>query len=198
VALRSGHGKGAGRPRVEVLPADELPDGIPEEAGDGGLDEPEHDARGRFKAGNTVSAKGGRRKAGAIKLARRLGLDEIASEAFAPYRSAAEAFRRHEVNRLAATVGAGYCGAGPASIVATAAMQRAASAYLSDVAGKTDDADLFIKASKLGNDSRQNLLAAHELCAREAKAREDSEGDDLARQQLEFQRQLKAGKGGSE
>jgi hypothetical protein len=32
MALRAGHGNGAGSPRVEVLPADELPVGTPESA----------------------------------------------------------------------------------------------------------------------------------------------------------------------
>jgi hypothetical protein len=55
-------------------------------------------------------------------------------------------------------------------VVASAALQLAASRYLFDLAGQGNP-DLFAVASKLANDSRQNLLAAHELCAREAKAR---------------------------
>src|SRR5664280_1536827 len=49
--------------------------------------------------------------------------------------------------------------------------QLGASRYLHDQAKKTGNAKQFIESSSLGNDSRQNLLAAHELCAREAKAR---------------------------
>jgi hypothetical protein len=50
--------------------------------------------------------------------------------------------------------------------------------------------------SKLANDSRQNLLAAHELCAREAASRRDNEGDNLERERREFQRRLAAKNGG--
>jgi hypothetical protein len=50
-------------------------------------------------------------------------------------------------------------------MVASAALQLAASRFAFEVLG-----DLEL-GSKLANDSRQNLLAAHELCAREGKAR---------------------------
>jgi hypothetical protein len=33
MALRTGHGNGAGVPRIEVLPVDELPAGVPGNAG---------------------------------------------------------------------------------------------------------------------------------------------------------------------
>lgn len=47
----------------------------------------------------------------------------------------------------------------------------AASRFAFDQAASTGEAGLFALASKLADASRQNLLAAHELCAREAKAR---------------------------
>ncbi len=51
MALRSGHGTGAGVPRVEVLPADELPAGVPDDA------RPESPSdrgvAGRFAPGNS-------------------------------------------------------------------------------------------------------------------------------------------------
>ena len=50
-------------------------------------------------------------------------------------------------------------------------MQLAASHYLFAKAAETGDAALFGQASKLADAHRQNLLAAHELCAREAKQR---------------------------
>jgi hypothetical protein len=36
---------------------------------------------------------------------------------------------------------------------------------------QSGDAKTLLDASRLANDSRQNLLAAHELCAKEALAR---------------------------
>lgn len=154
-----------GGPRVAPVQPDEVPGGIPEDAGD------TRAAHGRFGRGNKISAKGGRHKAGATKLARRLGLNSEALEAFRPYKSAAVKFRAVHVNELASSVGGGFCGAGPASIVATASWQLAASRWLFDLGAANGDAELMLQASKLGNDSRQNLLAAHELTAREGIAR---------------------------
>jgi hypothetical protein len=55
--------------------------------------------------------------------------------------------------------------------VASAALALAWSRYFSDVAARTGDAELAVKAVRLGDSSRQALLTAHELCAREAQAR---------------------------
>lgn len=170
MSVRAGHGAGAGRPHVEVLPADELPAGLPApawlpQAG-------ERAGRGRFAKGATsAQAAGGRARAGSVRLARTLGLSPPPdTSAFAPYRRQAAAFRRAHVAQLARSVGGGYCGPGPSSIVATAAWQLALSRYILDKAESATSADLVI-ASRLGNESRQNLLAAHELTAKEAKAR---------------------------
>jgi hypothetical protein len=56
-------------------------------------------------------------------------------------------------------------------MVASAALQLAWSRYLSDQAATTGDAELAVTASRLADASRNNLLAAHELCAKEAAAR---------------------------
>lgn len=168
MTLRKGHGRGAGVPRIEVLPVDELPAGVPAPQRFG---EPEirRDAQGRpadAESHRAMSALGGKARAGKSRLARRVALgDSFADPRFAPYAGAARAFRRLHVKQLAQNVGGGTCGPAPASIIATAALQLAASRFAAEILG-----DLAL-ASKLGNDSRQNLLAAHELCAREAKAR---------------------------
>jgi hypothetical protein len=75
---------------------------------------------------------------------------------------------------LAATVGGGSIGPGPASIVSTAAIQLGASRYLSDLGARLGDAKLLLDGSRLADASRQNLLAAHELVAKEAKSRPKS------------------------
>jgi hypothetical protein len=132
---------------------------------------------------------GGKSRAGQTRLATRLGLTALAADpAFRPYKGAAESFRRAQVARLAATCGGGECGPAPSSIVASAALQLAASRYLFDHA--KGDAPTLALASRLANDSRQNLLAAFELAAREAEAKptspddypwlSSSEGDDGA------------------
>ena len=104
-----------------------------------------------------------------MQLLEGLGLHTIAPDATAlhPYLIQAEAFAKHECERLAVTVGGGVCGSAPASLIQTAALQLASSRYLYSLG----DPAQFKLASTLGNDSRQNLLAAHELCAREAVAR---------------------------
>ncbi len=168
MTLRSGHGACAGTPRIEVLPADELPAGVP-------APQPhttpaiDRDSLGRLadaESARELGRRGGQAKAGTTRLSGSLGLTHtFADPAFAPYARSARAFRRHEVARLARTVGGGECGAAPASIVASAALQLAASRFAFEVLG-----DLTL-GSRLADASRQNLLAAHELCAREALAR---------------------------
>ena len=184
MSLRAGHGKGAGSPRIEVLPADELPKGVQAtehaEAGS------ERRGNGTFaKGASTAQSKGGRTRKETTALSARLGLGSLAEDpAFLPYKRSAATFRRTHCTSLARTVGGGTCGTGPSSIVATAAWQLAASRYLFDRAAQSGDPALFEKASRLANDSRQNLLAAHELCAREAKGRPQL--DPIARLQREL------------
>ncbi len=155
-----------GRPpvHVEVARADELPAGVPADAR---VESPaDRGELGRFADGNTLAVAGGRARAGHTRLARRVALGEtFADPRFDPYARAARAFRRAHVATLARSVGGGFCGPGPASIVASAALQLAGSRFAFEVLG-----DMAL-GSRLADSSRQNLLAAHELCAREAAAR---------------------------
>lgn len=174
MTLRTGHGTGAGTPRVEVLPADELPAGVPAVAR---FDSPtDRGERGKFAEGNSVAAAGGRARAGHTRLARKLRLGESFSDPrFEPYAAAARGFRRAHVATLARTVGGGHCGPAPASIIASASLQLAGSRFAFEVLG-----DMAL-GSRLADASRQNLLAAHELCAREAQARPRDPMADLNR-----------------
>lgn len=165
MTLRRGHGRGAGAPRIEVLPVDELPEGLAAVK-----PEPQALPRPPYAAGSAeareAGRRGGQRKAGTTALASGLGLAKaFADPTFDPYRRAAEAFAKLHVKHLGRSVGGGQCGPAPASIIWSAGLQLAASRWAFEVAG---DPAL---GSKLANDSRQNLLAAHELCAREAAAR---------------------------
>lgn len=171
MSLRTGHGAGAGVPRIEVLPPDELPAGVPGPARKPGRVAPaaERDVAGRLRPGQgtaELARIGGRAKAERarkLELLEGLGLRECPA-ALVPYVADAEEFATAEVGRLALTVGGGVCGAAPASLVQSAALQLAGSRAAFAAGDVTT-------ASKLANDSRQNLLAAHELCAREATAR---------------------------
>ncbi len=175
MALRSGHGNGATRgaqgPRIEVLPADELPEGVPANAGQ--ERKGDRAPSGRFLPGNDASRKGGRARGGKLRLAARLGLKTLPAEnAFAAYKASAASFRRAQCSELARTVGGGFCGPAPSSMVASAALQLGWSRYFSDLAALAGDDELAMKASRLAEASRQSLLAAHEICAREAVARQ--------------------------
>jgi hypothetical protein len=55
--------------------------------------------------------------------------------------------------------------------VASAALALAWSRYLSDLAAREGDPELATRAVRMGEASRQSLLTAFELCAREAQAR---------------------------
>jgi hypothetical protein len=181
MSLRKAHGSGKGAMvRVETLPADELPDGLPANADDASRAAAEE--TGAFKPGNRRSVLGGKARAGKTRLAERLGLAKLPeSAAFAPYKSHAVSFRRAHCAELARNVGGGYCGPAPSSIVASAALALAWSRYFSDVAASTGDHELAMKAIRLGDQSRQALLTAHELCAREAESRPRAPVDPLAR-----------------
>lgn len=167
MTLRKAHGAGASAlVRVETMPADELPLGIPADAGDAGRE------GGRFVAGNRRSVLGGRAKRGKSRLAARLGLAGLADDAAVkPYMASAATFRRVQCAELARTVGGGVCGPAPSSIVASAALALAWSRYFSDQAAVTGDPDLVSRAVRLADSSRTMLLTAHELAAREAEAR---------------------------
>jgi hypothetical protein len=156
-----------------------LPDGVPADAriespndrGDGG----------RFAPGNSLAVKGGHAKRGKAKLTARLGLARLPDSApFAAYAKSAATFRRVQCAELARTVGGGVCGPGPSSIIASAALALAWSRHFSDLAATTGDHELAMKAIRLGDQSRQALLTAHELCAREAEARPRGPIDPLA------------------
>lgn len=183
MALRSGHGNGAGVPRVEVLPADELPEGVPASTRE---ESPtDRGERGRFAPGNALARVGGKARAGSTRLADRLGLAALPEgAAFRPYKAAAVAFRRAQTAALAASVGGGFCGPAPASMIASAALALAWSRFLGDRAAEIGDPDLALKAARLGETSRQHLLAAHELCAREAEARRKSAGPEDFRKRI--------------
>jgi len=72
---------------------------------------------------------------------------------------------------LASTVGGGELSPGVTSIVASAALALAGSRWAYDLGLSSGDAKLVALGAKLADQSRHSLLTAHELAAREAKAR---------------------------
>lgn len=178
MAWRSGHGSGAGMPRIEVCPADELPTGTRAQAPRA----PTRGPDGRFLPGTGTSAlasQGGKASKESRALRRLLGLAELpAGHAYEPYSRMSREWRDDHIADLAANVGGGVVGPGVASIVSTAALQLGASRFLQDRGAHEGDAKLLLEASRLADASRQNLLAAHELAAKEGQARGRSSGPD--------------------
>jgi hypothetical protein len=176
MAIRSGHGNGAGVPRVEVLPPDELPLGVPVAPAGPSAPEPagERDQHGRFIAGARTAARRGahvandnrRAKAAQLALLTDLGLHGEPT-ALAPYLADARAFSVAEKARLARQVGGGVCEGSAALMVDSAALASAAGR----AAYAAGDPAL---GARLTAEARSNLLGAHELCAREAKSRPTS------------------------
>jgi hypothetical protein len=196
VALRTAHGKGtAALVRAETLPVDELPDGTqgPQEA------EAPHERRsnGQFAKGATTNQrKGGKAQVQRTRLANRLGLASLdQGAAFAPYRRAGAAFAKAQRRFLRQNIAGGELGPASASMVSGAALALAAAQYLFDQGGATGDPALLIQAARLADQSRQALLTAHELAAREGAAASkrrklEREAEAMAKQAAEWRRML--------
>ena len=105
MALRRAHGNGADALlRAETAPVDELPVGVPADAGPD--DRTAAAETGRFAPGNRRSVLGGRAKRGKSRLTCRLGLAHLPEgDAFAPYRRAAATFRRRFHHRDSSELG---------------------------------------------------------------------------------------------
>lgn len=162
---------------VEVARADELPAGVPAAA----RRPAERDASGKLLPGPGTSelARSGAKAAHeARQLERLLGLwAPPEGHAYAPYARLAREWRDAQIAQLSATVGGGSVGPGPASIISSAALQLAASRWLSDRGAEHGDARALVDASRLANDARQNVLAAHEIAAKEALSRPKNPAD---------------------
>ena len=104
----------------------------------------------------------------AVQLAETLGfvdISELKDPRLVDYITKAAEYQEFSLAWLSENVGQGSCGPAPASIVATASLQLAASRFALE---KLGNVPLF---SKLGDASARNLALAHELCAREAACR---------------------------
>ncbi|MES1186324.1 MAG: hypothetical protein ABUL60_21115 [Myxococcales bacterium] len=160
MALRSGHGNGVGSPRIEVLPADELPSVTPALAV-----RPDRDANGRFVAGNTAGAA--KRVRPGIRGALALGLADPRYRRFARWGARYATHRRRELAELHG----GKISAGVGAMVESAALALAASRFVHLLAAETADTELFKQAAAMASTARQDELAAWELAAREAAGR---------------------------
>ncbi len=181
MALRRAHGTGADAvARVETLPVDELP---PLNAADTAAGLAMRKARGRpFTKGNRAAS--GRKPA--IASAGGIPLDSRDPDYQRMLRWA-RAYRGHRVRELGVQHG-GDLSAGVCAILTSAALDLAASRYLTALAAKRGSPPMIAKvaaiASKLAMAARQQELTALEIASREAAARPRGPVDPLARWRL--------------
>lgn len=183
--LHPGHGNGAGLPHIELPKLAELPVGMPAPA-EPSEPAPTYAKPERFtpmQAGTERTRELARKGAAArwakarkVKALDLMGLRHAPKGELAAYLNYADELAEHEVQRLAECVGGGTCGAAPASMIQSGALALAASRFL--FATSDGNAAKLATAAKLAESSRQHFLAAHTLCALEAKAR--PKGDAMA------------------
>lgn len=156
MALRKGHGTGAGSPRIEVLPPDELPSATPS------LTVPvDRTPNGRFAPGNTAAKK--KRIRPGVRGSLSLDKADPRYRVFARWGARYGTHRRREL----ALAHGGSISAGVGAIVESAAQAMAASRFVQSLAAESADAELFKQAALLASTARQHELAAWELAARE-------------------------------
>lgn len=178
MALRKGHGNGKGVPRIEVLPADELPAPVPGEAAP--LARREDGTIADSASAKALGAKGGAAKAQKKRLLQGMGLVDMAEDnSFTPYYRAAQAWLEAVTGIYAAMCG-GALGPGPSALLGNAAIALAMARYLTDKAFAEQNELHSRQATRYWDAMKQQKLAAYELGVREAKMRADlSEKDGL-------------------
>lgn len=172
MALRTSTQPGRSLVHVEVCRPDELPVGVPGPAAPATIRRTPKGQPADAQSQRALASLGGQARAEQLRLERLMGrVDLPEGHPTRPYRHDAADWRDAHLARLRDTVGGGEVGPAVQAIVSTAALQHAASRWLFDRSAVELDARLALDASRLADSARQNLLAAHELCAREALAR---------------------------
>jgi len=161
MALRSGHGSGAGSPRVEVLPADEQPQAQADQA--------DPLAAGRDPAGKVRSSAAARALAKLPRRSRLLPAKLACAPGFEPHNRRRLEWQRKRLAELGAAHGGVSHGVG--AMLNAAAWLYAGGEFAAQKAAETGDVDLFKAASQLTSTARQHELAAWELASRESKVR---------------------------
>jgi hypothetical protein len=176
MTIRRGHGVGAAFPRVEVLPADEQPRGVPAPSSEPRPPEPGDVRRSNGSIADRSFARELGRRGGLARAAKAkqlraltgLGLRGAVPENLRPFLDDAEQFAVHEIQRLAEDCGGGVCPPNASALVQQAALAMAGS-RASYAAGDV------VAGSRLGAEVRSCLLGARELCVREAETRQAGE-----------------------
>lgn len=161
MALRQGHGNGAGTPRVEVLPPDEQPYA---EAGEAAPLATGRDAAGKIRSSAAARAMARLPRRGAF-LPRKLTCDprfEVHN------RRRLEWLRARRTELMNATGGVSH---GVGAMLAAAAWCHAAGEFCAELGAETGNVELFKASANLTGTGRQHDLAAWELAVREGASR---------------------------
>jgi hypothetical protein len=170
MALRTGHGKGAGSPRIEVLPPDEQPRAQADGA------DPLSTGRDDRKRVRTTAAA--RAMAKLPRRSRFVPRQLACDPRFTPHNGRRLEWQRKRMAELQIAHGGVSHGVG--AMLSAAAWLYAGGEFAAELAAESGDLDLFKTAATLTSTARQHELAAWELCAREATARPKARGGLLA------------------
>jgi hypothetical protein len=170
MALRSGHGKGAGTPHVEVLPPDELPSA--QAVG------PDPIAAGRDAAGKVRSSAAAKALAALPRRSRFLPRKLACDPRFEAHNARRLEWQRKRMAELQAAHG--HVSYGVGAMVNAAGWLYAGGEFASELAAETGDLESFKSAATLTSTARQHELASWELAAREAQARPKAKNSVLA------------------
>lgn len=107
---------------------------------------------------------------------------------FVPHNRRRLAWTRRRRAELAESTGAVSSGVG--AYLVSAGWLFAAGEFAAELGAEKGDLGAFKMAAQLTQTARQHDLAAWSLAVREAAAKDHQQGDELARKQREFQRQL--------
>ena len=147
---------------------------------------------GRFGAGDRnlsqLGARGGRASALSRQISACLSLWTPGEDhPYQPYAARARKWMKAKLAELARDIGGGEVGAGVTALVASAARSQAVATWLHDHAlqklrGKPQT-EALAQSLSYSRQIRQDLIAAHELAAKEAvgrRAAEAARGEDLS------------------
>lgn len=193
----NGHGEGAGRPHIEVgdprvgRPAPEAAPSGPADGRVGGRFTPGEAARNAGRAGGLARARKSQGRWAKLLRVEKIFTDLEHEEYFEGALKERQEWYLAQCAYVASSVGGGVCSPGVASILETASWERCFSTILFqagtvrrfawDIDHKRTPktiprTELLVVAARLGDSSRQNILAAHSLAAVEARSRAERVG----------------------
>ncbi len=162
MALRTGHGNGAGTPRIEVLPPNELPKA--QAVG------PDPLQTGRDpKTKRLQTSEAARAMAKLPRKSRFVPKALACNPRFASHNVRRLEWQRKRLAELHTAHGGVSHGVG--AMLNAAAWLYSAGEFAAELAAESGDIELFKSAASLTSTARQHELAAWELSAREAQAR---------------------------